>query len=908
VPEGQVTDQNPIINDPYHEPTRHWSFGEGVPTIVEGRRASGYLPPGDSKTGELAITADVVPLDLVNDLRSRVGTWRADGYPGASSVTHDLFDRWFDSDREDGNHPFFAQQEAIETIVFLTEAQPDRRVGIDIPMTEGYERWAVKMATGTGKTLVMGMLIAWSALNKAVNPQDARFSDAVLVICPNLTVKERLAELDPHATNNVYNSFDLVPPGLSALLGQARVLITNWHQLATAVDPKRSVLRLGAESPAAFCRRVIERSLGRKRRILVLNDEAHHAYRRIPSAKVTRDEAEDIERATIWIEGLERVHYDRDILRCIDLSATPMYVPGSGHDPWTPFEWIVSDFALVDAVESGLVKIPRIPVDDNAGEAVPKYRNLWSHVKQHLPGRSDDPDKGHSLTDYLTQVDGPLKQLAGQWQSTFERWVEADRAVPPAMIIICNDINMAAMLETHIGRKGEAGPGLANSPTETRTIRIDSKLLADAERRDEAETATEAEDRLRRIVSTVGKPGEPGANVRCLVSVAMLSEGWDARNVTQILGLRAFSSQLLCEQVVGRGLRRSSYDDLKTPEYVDVYGVPFQMLPFAKGEAGALVQAPKLTSIVALRARDGLEIRFPRVVAIVYDARTTLAFDWESMTDIAVKPELDPTRTTVSAIDGHGRHEQDRAQMWSSYRRQKLCFEIASRVIRGQQQPDHLFPAAARAVERFVTTKVVYGAGADERELDNELYKTQITERMLDALRPGLDEASLLPVLDEYAPEGTTAYVAFQSGKPDPEPTLRSHINYVVCDSELERHIAREIEADLRVEAYAKNDHLLLEIPYRFNGKACRYLPDFVLRLGVDRYLLIEGKGRQTSKDDAKETAAKRWVAAVNGDGRWGRWSYAVVRSSAELRDRVTHALTNSSSGPAVSDHASALS
>jgi type III restriction enzyme len=894
VTEGQVTDRNPIVNDPYTAPARHWEFGEGEPRLVDGRRASGYLPGGDTKSGELSITAEVVPLDLVNDIRVRVARWRDDGYIGATTVTRDLFDRWFDDEREAGTRPFFAQQEAVETIVFLTEAPADRRVGIDVPRTEAYERWALKMATGTGKTLVMAMLIAWSALNKAANAQDTRFADAVLVVCPNLTVKERLAELDPHATTNAYRSFDLIPPGLSTLLGQAKVLVTNWHQLAPATDPKRSVQRLGTESAAAFCKRVIEPTLGTKRRILVLNDEAHHAYRRQSDAKVARDDVVDVERATVWIDGLEKVHRDREILRCVDLSATPMYVPGSGHDPWTPFEWIVSDFALVDAIESGLVKVPRIPVDDNAGAAAPKYRNLWAHVKANLPKRGDDADAGHPLTDYLTQVDGPLKQLAGEWAESFVRWQDAGREVPPVMIVICNDTKMAEILDAHIGRKGEAGAGLVNAPGAMRTVRIDSKLLSDAERRDDAETATDAEERLRRIVATVGKPGEPGAEVRCLISVAMLSEGWDARNVTQILGLRAFSSQLLCEQVVGRGLRRSSYDDLSTPEYVDVYGVPFQMLPFAAGgEGGTVTTPPKLTSVVARRDRLGYEIRFPRVVSIVHDAKSTLTIDWESIEPVGVKSELDPTRSTVEGLGGMGREQQDHEVIWQSYRRQKFCFEVAARVIHGQAEVEALFPDAVRAVEEFVTTrhKVVLGVGADEGELDNELYKTQVAERLRAALRPGIDAGSLLPVLDEYQPIGTTADVAFQSGKPDPEPTVKSHVNYVVCDSELERHIARELEADERVQSYVKNDHLFCEVPYRFNGRSCRYVPDFLVKLGPERFLLLEGKGRQTAKDDAKMTAAERWVAAVNGDGRFGTWSYAVARSKAEVRSIIDVAL-----------------
>jgi type III restriction enzyme len=720
VADGQVTEQNPIINDPYVEPTRHWTFGEGAPAIEEGRRVSGYLPPATS--GELDVTADVVPLDLVNDLRDRVRRWRDESYPGATAITRDLFDRWFDDEREPGMRPFFAQQEAVETAVFLTEAPSDRRVGIDVPRTEAYERLAVKMATGTGKTLVMAMLIAWSGLNKVANAQDTRFADAVLIVAPNLTVKQRLEELEPEHEHNAYRAFDLVPPNLSPLLSQVKVQVVNWHKLAPATDPKRSVQRLGEESPAAFCKRVLEvdGKLGRKRRILVLNDEAHHAYRRAPGARVRRDERDDVERATVWIDGLGRIHHDREILRCIDLSATPMFVPGSGHDPWTPFPWIVSDFALVDAIEAGLVKVPRIPVDDNAGAAVPKYRELWKYVKANLPKAGDDADGGHPLTDYLAGADGALKQLANEWLETFERWQDGGRRIPPVMIVICHDTKMAELLEIYIAQKGRVIAELANCDGATRTVRIDSRLLADAEARDEAETASAASERLRTLVATVGKEGRPGEQVRCLISVQMLSEGWDARNVTQILGLRAFQSQLLCEQVVGRGLRRSSYDDLATPEYVDVYGVPFQMLPFAKSGAGTVTPPPRLTSVVALRDRAQLEIRFPRVVSIVPDVRRTLGIDWDSIVRLPVRAEQDPTRTTVDIeqMRGLAKDEQDRERVWQSYRRQRLCFDVAARVIRGQESPETLFPQAAQAVERFVETKVELAPGVEEGELD----------------------------------------------------------------------------------------------------------------------------------------------------------------------------------------------
>jgi type III restriction enzyme len=892
--EAQVVDQSPIINDPFVEPSKYWHFEHGeLPQVREGRRISGWLPP--SRDGELSITGDLVPLDLVNDLRARVRLWREENYVGSTTVTRDLFDRWFDEDREPGVRPFFAQREAIETIVFLSEAPSDRRVGLTIPMTEAYERWAVKMATGTGKTLVMAMVITWSVLNKAVNRQDPRFADAVLVVCPNLTVKERLASLNPHRPTNEYLAFGLVPPNLSSLMGQGCVMVTNWHALAPATDPKRSVMRRGPESDAAFCRRVIEPALGRKKRLLVLNDEAHHAYRHPPEMKVTGDEKEDVERATVWIDGLARVHRDREIRQCIDFSATPMYVPGSGHDPWTPFEWIVSDFALVDAIESGLVKIPRVPTDDNAGAAIPKYRNLWEHIKTALPRAKDEPDVGNPLVDYLTQVDGPLKQLAGEWHETFHRWQETERVVPPVMILICNDIKMAEVLEAHVGKLGQAGPELQNPLNgPARTVRIDSRLLADAESRDELETAADAAERLRAVVATVGKVGEPGEGVRCLISVAMLSEGWDARNVTQILGLRAFTSQLLCEQVVGRGLRRSSSDNLSVPEYVDVYGVPFQLLPFAKATPNRAIEAPRTTSVIALRDRASMEITFPRVDSIVYEIGALLTIDFDSIAPILVDPENDPTWTQVKGAGGLASERQDRKWVWENYRRQMLAFEIAARVIAGQVDLAPLFPQALAAVNRVLDTKVTFKPGVPEGELDNELYKSLLVNRMRDAIRPSAGgEGTLLPVLDRFQPEGSTAVVAFTTAKPV-EPTFKSHVNFAVCDSELERRISRELEADTRVQAYVKNDHLFCEIPYRFNGRTLRYVPDFLVRLDNGVHMLIEGKGRETAKDHAKETAARRWVAAVSGDGRWGSWRHAIVKD---------HRNTQKVIGAAVRDH-----
>ncbi len=883
---GQVVDGSPIINDAFTEPTRHWEFSvDGPPQLTDGRRPAGYLPPDPSSRGELDVTADTVPLDLVNDLRARLRAWRRDNYVGATEVTRALLAHWFESDRESGLRPFFAQQEALETLVFLVEAPADRRVGISIPRLEAYQRLCTKMATGTGKTLVMAMTIAWCALNKGAARTDARFADAVLVVCPNLTVKERLSGLDPQSENNEYQAFGLVPPHLSGLLGQVRVMITNWHQLALDTDPKRSVLKRGPESDAAFSRRVLGPVLGNKRRLLVINDESHHAYRHAETPAKRGEEAAEAEQATVWIDGLAKIHRDREILRCHDFSATPMYTAGSGRRVGSLFEWIVSDFPLVDAIESGLTKIPQIPTDDNAGSSVPRYRNLWEHVRDALPrGVGDaEADRGTNLTDYLTRIDGPLKQLAGEWEDTFEEWRAQGRETPPAMIVICADTAMAEVLEQYIAVKGAASPLLANTPTVTRTLRIDSKLLKEAEDRDEASSAGDYAERMRRTVATVGKVGELGQDIRCIISVAMLSEGWDARNVTQILGLRAFSSQLLCEQVVGRGLRRSNHDDLSIPEPVDVYGVPFQMLPFAKAGAGRFTPPPRATSVVAQRDRVDREIRFPRVVSIVNDVGDTLVLDKEGLVPVRVESTNDPTVTRVVGVGSVTAEDQDRHRTWGNYRRQRLIFELAARVLAGQSGAEYLFPQAVREIDWVVRNKVHLAAGIPEGELDNEFYKSLLVQRIRDAMRAGLErEGALLPVLDEYQPEGTTTRVSFLSTKPV-EPTSKSQVNYVVCDSELERYIAQRLEAHPRVQAYVKNDHLFFEVPYRFDGRSLRYIPDFLVRLDDGAMLIIEGKGQATTRDASKESSARRWIAAVNADGTWGQWSYHVAHTPAEV-------------------------
>jgi type III restriction enzyme len=890
---GTVIEGNPIINDAFHEPTRYWHFGAVTPQLRAGRRTAGYLAP--SPDGQLKITDEVIPLNIVNDLRDRVRSWRADEYEGATAVTKDLFRHWFDEARIlNGTRPFFCQQEAVETVAFLVEAPEHLKVGISIPGSgEAYTRWAIKMATGTGKTMVMALLIAWSGLNRLTDKQRDWASDQVLVVAPNLTVRDRLSSgggLDPKHPESLFNEFDLIPAQYAGLLGQLKVQVMNWHGLAPKEDPKRSVVRRGRESDAAFCRRVLT-ELSPTGRVLVLNDEAHHAYRFPPDIMASAEDAEELREATIWIDGLDRIHRHRGILRAIDASATPMY-PGIFKDrSWRPFEWIVSDFALVDAIESGLVKIPRTPTDDDAGEAVPKYRNLWQHIKLTLPKRKEADADSHPLTDYLAEADGPLKQLASAWEETLTEWQKAGRTVPPAMVVIAHDTTVARLLEKHIAELGEASPLLANPRNgEKVTIRIDSDALTKAE----AGEGTSTADEVRELVASVGKPGKPGEQIRCLISVQMLSEGWDARNVTQILGLRAFASQLLCEQVVGRGLRRSTMGDLTQPEFVDIYGVPFQLLPMAKATGGKPGKPPEYTNVHSVIDRSDLRIRFPRLVQVVPDIQDQLDVDLAAIEPIRVTPRFDPTETYVEfdlgmPRGGMGGVTQDRERAYENFRIQRLLFRVAAGLIEPYDKP-WLFPQALRIADDVIRPvevggKIDYADGVDPREVCNLRYLTVIRERLSAALRPGEGPERFLPALDEYQPIGSTDGLNFNSPTDRCVPTVKSHLSHAVVDSNLERQMCAVLDADdSPVSAWVKNHRLFLEIPYLYFGSTHRYRPDFVARLTSGEILLLEGKGDPDEKDDAKATAARRWVEAVNTWGGLARWRHHICYDASTLK------------------------
>jgi type III restriction enzyme len=395
---ARTTIDHLIINSPYEEPKHYWSYDRENRTFdqKDGRRPAGYVIASQSSKA-FDDPGVFVEIPLVNQIRPRVKAWRKAGYPGVTGITKRLLEHWNNSD-ERQHQFFFCQLEAIETLIWLAEAPAAEKVGIDIPSDGGaFARLCSKMATGSGKTIVMAMLIAWQVSNKVTYPQDARFSKHIFVVAPGLTVKSRLQVLEPAGKNNFYDEFNVVPAALLDKLRQGKVLVRNWHTLNWESDEriakKKSVDKRGAKSDEAYVREVLG-ELANTRNILVINDEAHHAWRIPAESKIKGVKKEDIEEATKWVGGLDRIHKARGILNCYDFSATPFAPSGKQSSEEALFDWIVSDFGLNDAIESGLVKTPRVVVRDDGVPDAKTYKSklyhIYEHVKDDLNRRAEE--------------------------------------------------------------------------------------------------------------------------------------------------------------------------------------------------------------------------------------------------------------------------------------------------------------------------------------------------------------------------------------------------------------------------------------------------------------------------------------------------------------------------------------
>jgi len=932
---GKTTIDRLIINSPYEEPQRHWRYDRETRTfdLVEGRRPAGYVvASGESRAFD--DPGIFVEIPLVNQVRPRVAAWRKAGYPGVTSITKRLLDHWCDPEEFDARRFFFCQLEAVETLIWLAEAPAAERVGIDIPGDGGaFVRRCCKMATGSGKTIVMAMAIAWHILNKVANPQDARFSRNVLVIAPGLTVKSRLAVLEPAGVNNYYEAFNIVPSALLDKLRQGKVLVRNWHALAwdseEQLKKRRSVDKRGAKSDEAYTREVLG-EMAAAHNLLVINDEAHHAWRVNWEAEGkylrARDLKDSAEEATVWIGGLDRLHRSRGVLMCYDFSATPFTPSGKQSSEEALFGWIVSDFGLNDAIESGLVKTPRVVVRDDAVPDARTYKSRLYHIY-------NDPDVKNDL-NRRAQPEEPLPDLVlnayyllgYDWREAWKAWNAAGLPTPPVMITVANRTETAARVKHAFDTKRIHIDELCDPQ---RVLHIDSKVLDEAEAQEEPAAAVEAAEEdgeaddeaatpaarkltkaeqaewLRRTVDTVGKAGQPGERIQKVISVGMLSEGWDAKTVTHIMGLRAFTSQLLCEQVVGRGLRRTSYElnpetGLFDPEYVNIFGVPFTFLPHEGGEDGPPPPPTPKTAVAPDPAKAEFAIQWPNVVRIDRVFQPALTLDWSKARPLELNTaqtaqvaELAPILEGNPDVTKVNRIELER--LAREFRTQRIIFETARDVFDQMQHTwqgsrETLLAQLVKIVERFIAsdritiTPPLFYQDELRRRLIITLNMSRVVQHVWEAVRQENTER-LTPVFDRDHPIRATGDMrTWYTGKPC-ERTKKSHINVCVYDSTWEASDAFTLDDSEAVAAWVKNDHLGFEVLYVYRGVVRKYRPDFLVRLANGDMLVLETKGQDTEQDQVKRRYLDEWTQAVNAHGAFGRWRYAVAKSPGEIRD-----------------------
>ena len=964
--------ENPVINFPFAEPDRHFKFTEDGITdeIVQGRRPSAYFIPiakTRKKGGQLSIESEwtqdrIEPNPLVNRIRQRVDLWRQGGYVGVTPTTARLLAYWTNPERE--KKLFFCQIEAMETIIYITEAakkfgdvsiENDLRAANDTS-NPGLPRYAMKMATGSGKTVVMAMIIAWQALNKFANPQDARFSDTFLIIAPGITIRDRLRVLFPNDPSNYYRQRNVLDGMMLETLQRARILITNFHgfqlrEKGDAAKLTKTILGQGTtgaftESPDQMVRRVC-RELGTKKNIVVINDEAHHCYRRKPDTVIDdlkgdeKKEAQQREEdARIWISGVEAVKKKIGVRAIYDLSATPFFLSGSGYREGTLFPWVISDFSLIDAIESGIVKVPRVPVSDNSmvGEQ-PTYRDLWLRIRDDLPKKGRKTDAVGGEPKLPPELQGALHSLYSNYEKYYQIWLDntdaqAKGLTPPVFIVVCNNTNVSKLVFDYISgweklvgeeiivqagalkifRNDDERGGWIHRPN---TILVDSQQLESglgmseefkkiaAREIDEFKVEyrnrfpgrdadkLSDEDLLREVMNTVGKTGKLGENVKCVVSVSMLTEGWDANTCTHVLGVRAFGTQLLCEQVVGRALRRTSYavneEGTFDAEYAEVYGVPFSFIPSSGGTVDPK-PGPMPTRVRALDDRISCEITFPRVVGYRFDLpsdRLDATFTSEAF--LALSTEYLPTTTENAPIVGTTSiHTLD------DLKRQRLnaiAFVLARNVLTKYFSEDEnnrpwLFPQLLGIAKRWISECVTLKANTFIQMLLLTEYMNDATDRIYHAIVKSVKgEPVLKPILRPYDPQGSTQWVDFDTIRPV-YTTLaeKCHVSHVVADSNWEIKLAQVLDEEMdEVVRYVKNQNLGFTIPYSISGEGHQFTPDFILVIddghGDDLLNLIVEVSGENRKDKAAKVAAARnlWIPSINNHGGFGRWAFVEV-------------------------------
>jgi type III restriction enzyme len=636
----------------------------------------------------------------------------------------------------------------------------------------------------------------------------------------------------------------------------------------------------------------------------------------------------------------------------VDLSATPFFLAGSGYAEGTLFPWTMCDFSLMDAIECGIVKLPRVPIADNVpGEEMPKFRELWKHIGKKMPKKGRGKNAQLDPLSIPVELQTALEALYGHYRKTFDLWKESRIKAPPCFIIVCNNTATSKLVfdyisgfertnddesVTHVAGRLELFRNhdeFGNPLARPNTLLIDSEQLESGEALDDnfrgmaadeierfrreiidrgdtrmrADAITDA-DLLREVMNTVGKDGRLGEQIRCVVSVSMLTEGWDANTVTHVLGVRAFGTQLLCEQVIGRALRRQSYEineeGLFNVEYADVLGIPFDFT--APGISPP--QPPRETVLVkALRPeRDDLEIRFPRVQGYrveLPEERIEATFDDDH--HLTLTPDLvGPSRTHNAGIIGEG--VDLNLEHLEAMRPSTLLMHLTKRLLYTkwrdlhEDPPLHLFGQLKRITREWLETCLECKGSTWPAQLMYQELADMACERITKAITAKELEKgrAVKAILDPYNPTGSTAHVRFNTSRELRWETAglnnqpKCHINWIILDSTWEGEFCRVAESHPRVLRYVKNHNLGLEVPYRFGSANRIYIPDFIVQVddghGADNplNLIVETKGYR--REDAKEkktTMDAYWIPGVNNLGTHGRWAFAEFGDVYEMQE-----------------------
>ncbi len=1001
-----MTQDNPILNNPYEEPKLHYDTdSEGsldYNNICKGRRIfkteSAVMPTKQKGQKEIFEWNDSTPeyiSHIINLCRLEIGRWRLERYPNTTRVTKELLTFWFDNpERIVTKKLFFAQQEAVETAIWLNEVAEKSNAGQHIlnllksgqnsvsdNQTDQLPRIAFKMATGTGKTVVMACFICYHYFNRQEYRNDVRFADYFLIVAPGITIKDRLGVLfvdtknkNPSDIEDYYRVRGLIPQHFEERLANlnAKLVITNYHTFEPKIlqgnkrSPFDGKVNLKGEKVDTGNKedfsQVIKRSIGKFKtgsRILIMNDEAHHCYLPKSKSKTTdNEEVDENARAAVWFSGLREISQRYKLHHVYDLSATPYYLTGSGYTAYSLFPWVVSDFGLIEAIESGLVKIPFLPEsDDTQGLEMPVLRDLYHKIMEQdpnaFPRKGQKKKKSEANAEGLKYIELPpklpalVKGALDQFYNHYEEYFQGVRkhseenmnlfSSPPVFIAVCNNTSVSKELYKYIAGyeyEGEDGKlvtvggqydlfsnydKITNAPLrKPPTLIIDSDALENGEqinddfkkiftseiheyKKDYArlkgqgsvDKITDAEI-LREVVNTVGKQGKLGSHIRCVVSVSMLTEGWDANTVTHIMGLRAFGSQLLCEQVAGRALRRISYylqgydkegnptDDKRKvviekfpPEYAHIIGVPFKMF-----KAGKSVTPPppvEYTHVAAIPDRQKeMEIIFPNVVGYrkeQYDGE--IKYDFSMLENYEVRGDLIPTKTKL----GNAFSPQEieiKIQTILEKRDAEIIWWLTKELIKihfadeNENPQFQNFSKLKHIVTEWYNTKVLLLNISDERFkrlLAFDEPKT-IVDHIVRGINPHINSTEFIrPVFNYYNKFNSTKYVNGNTVK-EVFLTVKSHVNYVVMDSDWEAVCAKTLEELPQVVSYVKNQFLGFAIPYTKDGKDRNYFPDFIVRCttkdGSVKNLIIEISGMSKDKAEKVWFVENRWLPAVN--------------------------------------------